>query len=172
MTMTSLARPRCAVAIAAALLAASTLAACGDGDAGADITSTATTLAPAPTGGAPATTAPDDRTESTMRPTTTAAPERPRRLAVLAVDDAGSGSNPVLSWAPVDGAVLYRVVVLDPDGDAYWAWSGTETSIPVGGSQTPTLVGARVFDDVSWHVSAHAADGTPLALSERQTLTP
>jgi hypothetical protein len=90
----------------------------------------------------------------------------------MAVEDAERGSNPMLSWAPVDGAVLYRVVVLDPNGDAYWAWSGTETSVPVGGNATPTLVGARVYDAMSWQVAAHGADGAPLAMSEPHVLTP
>ena len=100
------------------------------------------------------------------------ATDRVPRHPAIATTEAAPGSNPLLAWSPVDGATLYRVVVLDPNGDAYWAWSGTDTSVHLGGNATPTAVGARVFGEMTWQVSAFDADGAPLAISERGGLTP
>ena len=132
-----------------------------------DLEAEATTIVPATS------TAPSDPPQTTS--TSGTEPEtsdRPLRYPGIATTDAEPGSNPLLSWTPFDGATLYRVVVLDPDGDPYWAWSGTETAVHLGGSATPTAVGARVFGEMTWQVSAYDADGAPLAISERRRLSP
>lgn len=82
------------------------------------------------------------------------------------------GSNPLLSWDVVDGAALYRLVVLDPDGDPYWAWSGTATSVHVGGDAAETTAGARIHAEMSWQVSAYDDAGVPIAFSEIGPLSP
>ena len=83
---------------------------------------------------------------------------------------AGIESVAVLQTVSRCDAVPHRGVILD--GDPYWAWSGTETAVHLGGSATPTAVGAWVFGEMTWQVSAYDADGAPLAISERRRLSP
>lgn len=90
----------------------------------------------------------------------------------IATDAAPAGARPLLSWTGVDGAVLYRVVVVDADGAPYWAWSGSETQVPVGGVEDPALPGAIVFESMTWSVAALDADGVPLAISDAAPLEP
>lgn len=160
------------------------LSGCGGGDGGAaavtsiaDPTATTSVATPEPTTTAALPTEPgsdlsDSPTSNTSldaAPETTAAP---RPYGSFALTTAASGSNPVLAWDAVEGAVLYRLVVRDADGRPYWAWSGSDSSVAVGGSAEPTAVGARVFTDMTWQVSAHDASGLPIAVSDVGTLSP
>ncbi len=63
-------------------------------------------------------------------------------------------------------------VHIGADGQPYWAWSGADTAINVGGTDEPLAVGAWVHEEMSWTVSAHGATGEVLALSAPAQLQP
>ena len=74
--------------------------------------------------------------------------------------------RPVLEWDPIDGADSYSVVVLDDAGEPYWAWSGPESEITLGGAPSSDFgVGPIIGVDYSWSVAAFDADGVFLAVS-------
>lgn len=167
-------RLRSLTPIVTVLTLTSLAASCGgDGDSNAGPTSLPpsdiTSTAPSAT---TATTDADSVTTTSSAATIPETTERPSLYAGIEVTEAEPGSNPLLTWAPVDGATLYRVAVLDPDGDAYWAWSGADTSVFLGGNVQATTVGARVFGEMTWRVAAFDAEGNPLAISEPSALTP
>ncbi len=82
------------------------------------------------------------------------------------------GPRPTLSWSGVDGAALYQLTVLDADGTPYWSWSGTDTTVPLGGMENPDAMGAWVFEELSWMVVARDDAGAPLGMSRRGVLEP
>jgi len=86
----------------------------------------------------------------------------------------GVGVRPTLDWAAVDGAGSYFLVVKDEEGAAYWAWQGSETSIPLGGAEFPEDYGngPTIGPGYTWSVSAYAADGTFLAISGDRPVSP
>jgi hypothetical protein len=86
----------------------------------------------------------------------------------------GVGSRPTLEWEPVDGAASYFLVVKDDSGAAYWAWSGSETSIPLGGADFPEDFGngPTIGPGYTWSVSAYDGDGTFLAISGDHPVSP
>ncbi len=86
------------------------------------------------------------------------------------VDPAPVGVQPTLAWEPVDGAEHYRVVVLDGSGDPYWAWLGTDTSVPFGGADSGEGLLASVHEPMTWTVIAVAADGRTIAISDQGNL--
>jgi hypothetical protein len=78
----------------------------------------------------------------------------------------GGGDQPTLSWDPVEGAVLYSVVVTDAAGEPFWAWQGDGTTATVGdGAPDPS-----VAPDMTWSVDALDAAGDVVASSERLPL--
>ncbi len=93
---------------------------------------------------------------------------------VLTTPAEGNGPRPELSWEPVDGARYYTVVVSTEDGQAYWAWEGEVTSVPLGGH--PRLedhaAGPRLAPGMRWTVAARNADHHVIAVSARQALEP
>ena len=93
---------------------------------------------------------------------------------VLKTPSSGGGSRPLLEWEPVTGADHYGVYLYAPGGDIYWAWTGRETSIHVGGE--PQLregaPGPRVAEGMSWAVIAYDADLLPTAVSELRPIAP
>lgn len=68
------------------------------------------------------------------------------------------GDQPTFTWAPVEGAALYSVVVATADGSAFWAWQGAETTATVGDGAPDPLVSA----DMVWSVVALSEDGDGL----------
>lgn len=159
-------RRRRALLLAAVALV---LGSCGSGGAddtaepslpSSDESVTTTTTDGAPTDTAPSNTSPTaDETWSDI-------------FAEIVLDPTEPGPRPILSWAEVDGAVLYQLTVLDSDGVPYWSWSGTETAVPLGGMDNPDAIGAWVFEELTWMVVARAGDGAPLAMSQRGVLEP
>lgn len=83
------------------------------------------------------------------------------------------GSHPVLAWDAVDGAASYWLVLHDDAGRPYWGWTGSETSVRVGGGdraeQNQTAV---LHEPMTWSVSAFDADGRLMAISEPQVVEP
>lgn len=140
------------------------------GDASIDDAESATTVSDA--SGADETDG-DETVETDATTTTTTAPivvDNP--LVEITVAATESGPRPLLAWDAIDGAVDYRVVVLDAQGQPYWAWSGPETEINVGGVSNPDAAGATVFEPMTWTVAAIDADGVPVAMSAAGALTP
>ncbi len=86
----------------------------------------------------------------------------------------GVGVRPTLGWEAVEGADSYFLVVKDDAGAAYWAWDGSETSIPLGGADFPEDFGngPTIGPGYTWSVSAYAEDGTFLAISGDRPLSP
>jgi len=82
-------------------------------------------------------------------------------LTALGPLEAEVGSVPRFEWSSIEGAVLYRLVVVGPNGPI-WAWEGTKTSVNLGGltGDRPELMpGPVVEDDTSWSVAAFDTDG-------------
>ena len=85
-----------------------------------------------------------DPTTVEVDPTTTVAAE-PMRPAEELADLAGitaitvttppsnNGEHPLLAWATVEGVELYAVTLTGADGGPYWAWTGPETEVYLGG---------------------------------------
>jgi hypothetical protein len=80
----------------------------------------------------------------------------------------GAGLQPLLQWEPVSGAATYDVVLYDPAGAAYGAWSGTAAAVVVGdGAVDPTIA-----EGMSWAVLAYDDDGAPVAASAQLPIAP
>lgn len=79
-------------------------------------------------------------------------------------------TRPEVRWSPVEGAELYRLAVEQSEG-ASWAWSGTDTSVVLGGGdierEGPGFA-LRAEAQVWW--IAVAVDGTVLA-TDRVVIT-
>ena len=176
--------------IAAGVVAALALAACGSDDDGGDTTDTSATTVttteaapttepvatdPPATDAPTATESPTTEPPATEPPTTDPAVESYAQAAGLATIEllpVDAGEQPVLAWTPVDGAVSYRLVALTSDGSPYWAWSGEAAEVRFGGAPEAGGQTAIVFEPMTWRVIALDADGLPLAASEPGELTP
>ena len=158
-----------AATAAAALIAAG----CGDGESGTTVNTAAASTTSTP--GA-ATVPPTGTVETTTTTTTTeAAPviaglDPIEQLTPLS----GGGSRPLLSWAPVDGAAVYVVMVYDADGAPYWSAVTTATEVYVGGPlQIPTgNDGPRIEAGYTWSVYAEDSGGLLIAASPQRNLSP
>ncbi len=117
--------------------------------------------APADTA-APAETAP----ASTDAPTPTAPPliEAADTFKLLTAP-VELGTQPKLAWEAVVGAARYRVVVLDGEGLPYWAWSGEDTSVFLGGGASSEGAGPSVGAGFTWSVMAFDSEESFLAAS-------
>jgi len=160
---------RAMLVAAAALLVAS----CGGGTPAA----TAGTSAPTTTS-AGATTTTGAATTTTAASTTTEA-AGPLfgsfdQAVTLLTATSGGGIRPLLQWDPVSGADHYGVYVYAPNGDLYWSWLTTDTSVHVGGE--PVLhddaPGPSVAEGMSWAVVAYDAAQLPLAVSAQRPIAP
>lgn len=92
-------------------------------------------------------------------------------LPVLETQPTAEGPRPLLEWEPVEGAASYTLVVLGSDGTPYWAWSGAEASVHLGGFDDPDAVGPWVHEPMTWTVAALDGAGQPLALSDPAVLS-
>lgn len=78
----------------------------------------------------------------------------------------------MFTWVPVGGTTGYQLVVHGGDGSPLWAWTGVDTTVPLGGierstdQEGPTLTGpstVRVYAfDASTRLIGISA-WTPLA---------
>ena len=88
--------------------------------------------------------------------------------------ESGQGIRPLLEWEAVDGADHYALFLFAPDGAAYWAWMGPQTSVHVGGE--PQLregaPGPSIIDGMSWLVFAYDEGGLPIAMSPVRPISP
>lgn len=88
-------------------------------------------------------------------------------------DRTGGGPRPLLMWEPVAAATSYTVVLYDAAEDAWWSWSGTETSIVVGGVSTDIEIGGpRADTDARWSVMAFDDTGNLVGTSPKRSLEP
>lgn len=63
---------------------------------------------------------------------------------VISNTDAGENKSPELKWEPVDGAKLYVIYMVDPDGGNWLHWKSdgvTETDLPEGWASSMEYVG-------------------------------
>ena len=142
------------------------VAACSNGEAG-DGPSDGGTDAAAPGGAAGA---PEDLGELTPR----------LDLGVDPIEQftasSGGGRWPELAWASVDGAARYSVTVYASDGRAYWAWSGSDESVLMGGFRTrpdeSSNMAPMVRQGMTWDVAAFDSDGELIALSSERPISP
>lgn len=122
-------------------------------------------------------------TTTPTQPTTTAAAGAPASIRDMRGDlgigtvtleqSTEGGSHPLLEWQPVDGATAYWLILRDSSGRAYWAWSGTETSVRVGGGDRTELNQTAALHEVmTWSVAALDAAGQLLAVSDLTTVSP
>lgn len=143
------------------------LAACG----GASQTTSTTTSA--------GTSGTADVVTTTVGVPTASDPESPRSVRDIGIDkvtlhatDEGR-PHPTLSWDPVSGAVTYWLTLRDGSGAIYWAWSGEETNVRVGGGDTPDLnQTAALHEPMTWSVIAVDEAGTLIGLSDFGSVAP
>ena len=95
----------------------------------------------------------------------------PAEVIALSVEDGIEPSRPIVSWAPIDGAQRYELLVRTASGELYWVWQGTATTIPIGGAPQlgPNTAGAALAPGMTWYVVAIGEDGLPIAQSELMT---
>lgn len=88
----------------------------------------------------------------------------------------GGGPWWELAWEPVDEADGYSVTVYSPQGRAYWAWNGAETSVVVGGFDEPppsdASVEPRLEPGMTWDVVAYDAEEAMIAQSGVRPIGP
>ena len=150
------------------------VASCSSGDDSADSLS-ATSLTEAGENDSPTTTAAelDGETDTGTEADTEPQPETvPPVFEIMATEPTAPGPRPMLAWDSIDGATTYDLIVLDAEGTPYWAWSGEETGVHLGGVENPDAVGAWVFEPLTWIVTARDSEGEPLAMSAKAELLP
>ncbi len=154
------------------VLLVATACSSSDGDAESAASTTAATVTTSSSTVQQATT-------TTTTTTTSIAPQNEPLLVGAApviqlTPTEGVGVRPTLDWEAVEGADSYFLVVKDDAGVPYWAWDGSETSIPLGGAEFPEDYGngPTIGPGYTWSVSAYAADGTFLAISGDRPVSP
>jgi hypothetical protein len=138
------------------------LASCGG--EGASTTTGADGVTTTASGGATTSTAPQD---------SPIAADMGLATMVILTPEEGVGERPDLAWEPVEGATMYRVTVLGPDGTLYWGWAGEETSVPLGGFPRleDAASGPRVVSGMTWTVVALDGDLVPVAVGGPASLS-
>jgi len=87
----------------------------------------------------------------------------------------GAGVKPLFEWSLVDGATRYSLFLQFSDGQPYWSWLGSSTSVYLGGYDTPPsedAAGPILLDGMSWAVIALDAEGNVIASSKLQSISP
>lgn len=132
-----------------------------DAVAASTTTTVAATTVP-PTAAAPATT---------IAPTTTVPPDalqlQPGVAAIQVTATGADPTRPTFTWAAVAGASSYELVVHAGDGSPSWAWTGIETTVPLGGveratdQEGPTLTGPSTVRVYAFDASTHLVGISP-----------
>ncbi len=88
--------------------------------------------------------------------------------------ETGAGSIPTFEWSAVDGAGAYRLVVKDAQGNATWAWEGTDTAIALGAvpDREEGDGGPILTEGSFWSVVALDGEGHVVAVSELRPVSP
>lgn len=151
------------------------VAGCSSGENGSVTTATSASDVTETTHSAPDATS----TPTTSVPADAGDPVAPGELAeiidigVVTLNAVDSGPHSVLGWQPVQGAALYWLMISDSDGEPYWAWTGTDTAVRIGGGDSTELnQTAAIHEDMTWRVAAFDETGTLVALSETGALAP
>lgn len=87
----------------------------------------------------------------------------------------GNGEFPLLAWESVEGVELYALTLTASDGQSYWAWSGPETEVYLGGlaeQPAPESSGPYLFEPMTLLVVGLGADGDVVASSEANVIAP
>lgn len=89
-------------------------------------------------------------------------------------DEDGAGKVPTFTWEEVEGAVQYRLFVLDAQGRPVWAWQGEGTEVALGGvpDRPAGEAGPVVTEGSTWSVVALDAEGQVVAASEDRPVSP
>lgn len=95
-------------------------------------------------------------------------------VELKAPPEEGAGEVPTFEWEPVDGAVAYRMVVLDAGGQAVWAWEGPDTSVSLGGvpDRPEGAEGPVLTPGSTWSVAALDERGHVVAASPARPASP
>ncbi len=162
--------------IALAGCAASDSSTAEEGESATSVVPSTATAAPTTTTGpvtsaAPSTTTPGD--DPTTSPVLVELRENLGINALILETTNESGSHPTLSWQPADGAESYWLTVRAADARPYWAWTGADTSVRVGGGDRPdTNQTAVLHETMTWRVAAFDADGVLIAISDEASISP
>jgi hypothetical protein len=93
----------------------------------------------------------------------------------LTTPQEGVGVKPQFAWEPLDGATWYTLVLYTADREPYWAWEGADTSIYLGGNDTPPSedsAGPVLSADMSWAVMAFDGDDRLIGSSVLRPISP
>jgi hypothetical protein len=95
-------------------------------------------------------------------------------VELTAPPEEGAGEVPTFGWERVAGAAANRLVVLDAEGRAVWAWEGPETSVALGGvlDRPEGAEGPVLTAGSTWTVAALGADGHVVAVSAARPASP
>lgn len=95
-------------------------------------------------------------------------------VELTAPPEEGAGEVPTFEWEPVESAAAYRMVVLDAEGRAVWAWEGPDTSVALGGvpDRPEGAEGPVLTPGSTWSVAALDAEGHVLAVSPARSASP
>ncbi len=161
-----------AVIVAAGM--AVVVAACSGGATDGPAEGSGTTASPTTS----AATDPTSTTTTQQASTTTTILEEELFLTGLDVPEieqltprSGVGHRPLLEWVSVPGAGSYEVTFFDEDGFLYWAWTGNETSVYLGGVAAPDgTPGPAALEGMSWAVVALDDTGAVIAQSRVRSI--
>jgi len=93
----------------------------------------------------------------------------------LLTPSSGAGEKPLFEWLPIEGASEYSLFLQFPDGQPYWSWLGSATTVYLGGSSSapsPDAAGPILLDGMSWAVIAFDTQGNVIASSNLQAISP
>lgn len=122
----------------------------------------------------PATTQPGSTVEATSSPSSIRDLREDLGFGSIVLQPADEGGpHPTLSWDAVDGAATYWLVLHDSAGRIYWAWTGADTQVRVGGGDRAELnQTAALHEPMTWSVTAVDDAGSIVAFSDVAVVAP